>query len=72
MHRESRTFSDKIAYGLVRFARNIFDRVSGYKHVDGPPDPKMSIAELRQAGYLLDDKAWLNVGLVLSSLLRVA
>jgi len=39
----------------------MFDWVSGYRHVDGPPDPKMSIAELRKAGYLLDNKAWLNV-----------
>jgi len=39
----------------------MFDWVSGYRHVDGPPDPQMSIAELRKAGYLLDNKAWLNV-----------
>ncbi len=39
----------------------MFDLVSGYKHVEGPPDPKMSLAELRKAGYLLSDKAWLNV-----------
>lgn len=39
----------------------MFDWVSGYKHVDGPPDPNMSLAELRKAGYLLDANAWLNV-----------
>jgi hypothetical protein len=59
--------SDKLAYGLVKFARTIFDFVSGYKHVEGPPDPKMSLAELRKAGYLLDDKQWLTVSFVSES-----
>ena len=65
MHRETKTISDKLAYGLVKLARTIFDFVSGYKHVEGPPDPKMTIAELRKAGYLLDDKQWLTVSAVL-------
>jgi hypothetical protein len=64
LHRETKTISDKLAYGLVKLARTIFDFVSGYKHVEGPPDPKMTIAELRKAGYLLDDKQWLTVSSV--------
>lgn len=62
--------SDKLAFGLVKLARTMFDWVSRYKHVDGPPDPKMTIAELREAGYLLDDKAWLNVRFQSSRLLN--
>lgn len=65
LHRETKSISDKLAYGLVKLARTIFDFVSGYKHVEGPPDPKMTIAELRKAGYLLDDKQWLTVSAVL-------
>jgi ubiquinol oxidase len=64
LHRETKTISDKLAYGLVKLARTIFDFVSGYKHVEGPPDPKMTIAELRKAGYLLDDKQWLTVSAI--------
>ncbi|KXN88209.1 Alternative oxidase, mitochondrial, partial [Leucoagaricus sp. SymC.cos] len=71
LHRESRKMSDKVAHGLVKFARTMFDWVSGYKHVDSPPDPKMTIAELREAGYLLDDKAWLNRILFLESIAGV-
>jgi len=71
LHRETKTISDKLAYGLVKLARTIFDFVSGYKHVEGPPDPKMSIAELRKAGYLLDDKQWLTRILFLESIAGV-
>jgi len=60
-----------MAYGLVKLARTIFDFVSGYKHVEGPPDPKMTIAELRKAGYLLDDKQWLTRILFLESIAGV-
>jgi len=71
LHRETKTISDKLAYGLVKLARIIFDFVSGYKHVEGPPDPKMTIAELRKAGYLLDDKQWLTRILFLESIAGV-
>ncbi|KAF9454745.1 mitochondrial alternative oxidase [Macrolepiota fuliginosa MF-IS2] len=71
IHRERRTLSDKFAYGLVRLARTMFDLVSGYKHVDGPPDPNMSLAQLRKAGYLLSDQAWLNRILFLESIAGV-
>lgn len=39
----------------------MFDLVSGYKHVTIPPDEKMTLEELRKAGYLLDHHAWLGV-----------
>ncbi|KAJ3515391.1 hypothetical protein NLJ89_g1783 [Agrocybe chaxingu] len=71
LHRETKTFGDKLAHGLVILARKIFDLVSGYKHIEGPPDPGMSIAELRKAGYLLSDKQWLNRILFLESIAGV-
>ncbi|KAF8158328.1 mitochondrial alternative oxidase [Crassisporium funariophilum] len=71
LHRERKTLADKLAYGLVKFARSAFDFVSGYKHVDGPPDPGMTVAQLRKAGYLLDDKQWLNRILFLESIAGV-
>jgi len=71
LHHEGKTISDKLAYGFVKLARTIFDLVSGYKHVEGPPDPKMTIAELRKAGYLLDDKQWLTRILFLESIAGV-
>jgi ubiquinol oxidase len=52
---------DKVALGLVKLARSIFDFVSGYKHPEGPVDPNASIEELRKAGALLDEKQWLDV-----------
>jgi hypothetical protein len=61
LHRDARTLSDKLAYGLVRFARFGFDLVSRYKHVTIPPNDKMTVEELRKAGHLLDHQAWLNV-----------
>ena len=65
LHREAKTVSDKLAYGLVRLARRIFDLVSGYKHVQIAPDEKMTVQQLRKAGYLLDDRQWLNVRFIL-------
>jgi hypothetical protein len=63
MHRERKNLGDKLAYGFVRMSRSIFDFVSGYKHVEKPPAPGMTIEELRKAGYLLSDRQWLEVGL---------
>ncbi len=69
--------TDKIAYGLVRLARFAilysvrrsahnahragFDFVSRYKHKPLPPSHNMTLQELRDEGYLLDQNAWLNV-----------
>lgn len=64
LHRKRLNFSDSVAYGLVKLARVLFDKISGYKHMKTPPDPNMSLYELRKAGYLLDDKGWLSVSLV--------
>jgi hypothetical protein len=63
MHRERKNLGDKLAYGLVKMARSLFDLVSGYKHIEKPPVPEMTIEELRKAGYLLSDKQWLEVSL---------
>jgi len=64
LHREAHTLGDKVAFGLIRLARTIFDFVSGYKHVQGPLDPNMSLEEMRKTGLMLDDKQWLIVGVV--------
>lgn len=61
LHQKATTWSDKIAYGLVKFSRATFDFVSGYKHPTVPPSPDMTVEQLRKAGYLLDDRAWLTV-----------
>ncbi|KAF5382520.1 hypothetical protein D9615_002956 [Tricholomella constricta] len=71
LHHEAKTFSDKLAAGLVKFARSLFDLASGYKHVTVPPNEKMTVQELRAAGYLLDDRAWLNRILFLESVAGV-
>ncbi|EDR13811.1 uncharacterized protein LACBIDRAFT_309224 [Laccaria bicolor S238N-H82] len=71
LHQRANTWSDKIAYGLVKFARATFDFVSGYKHPTVPPSPDMTVAQLRKAGYLLDDRAWLTRILVLESIAGV-
>ncbi|RDB17903.1 Alternative oxidase, mitochondrial [Hypsizygus marmoreus] len=71
LHHEAKTVSDKMAAGLVKLARAMFDFVSGYKHKTIPPDEKMTLQELRNAGYLLDDRAWLNRILFLESIAGV-
>lgn len=71
LHQDARTLPDKVAYWLVRFARYMFDLVSGYKHVTIPPDEKMTLEELRKAGYLLDHHAWLGRILFLETIAGV-
>ncbi|KAF8964210.1 mitochondrial alternative oxidase [Flammula alnicola] len=71
LHRETKTLGDKLAYGLVKLARSIFDLVSGYKHIETPPAPGMTIEELRKAGYLLSDKQWLDRILFLETIAGV-
>ncbi|TFK40604.1 alternative oxidase-domain-containing protein [Crucibulum laeve] len=71
LHRATKTFSDKLAYGLVKFTRASFDFVSRYKHVEGPPDPNMSLEQLRKAGYMLSDRQWLHRILFLESIAGV-
>lgn len=61
LHRECKTIGDKMAYGLVKLSRSIFDLVSGYRHPKHPPTPGMTIEELRKGGYVLTDKQWLDV-----------
>lgn len=71
MHRERKNLGDKLAYGLVKMARSLFDFVSGYKHIEQPPAAGMTIEELRKAGYLLSDKQWLERILFLESIAGV-
>ncbi|KAL0960656.1 hypothetical protein HGRIS_005684 [Hohenbuehelia grisea] len=71
LHLEAKTFSDKIAYALVKLARAGFDIVSRYKHKTIPPCSNMTLEQLRKEGYLLDDKAWLNRILFLESIAGV-
>ncbi len=61
LHRDAENLGDRVARALVKLARSIFDFVSGYKHVKGPLDPNASLDDLRKAGFLFDDKQWLNV-----------
>jgi len=71
LHQEAKTIPDKLAYAMVILARKIFDMVSGYKHINIPPDEKMTLQDLRKAGYLLDDRAWLTRILFLESIAGV-
>ncbi|TFK28021.1 mitochondrial alternative oxidase [Coprinopsis marcescibilis] len=72
LHRPTKTISDKLAAGLVRLARTTFDVVSGYKHKPLPSNYKeMSVKELREQGYILDDRAWLRRILFLESIAGV-
>ncbi|THV05241.1 alternative oxidase [Dendrothele bispora CBS 962.96] len=71
LHREAKSFSDKLAASLVKLSRWGYDFVSGYKHKEIPPGKDMSLAELRKEGYLLDDKQWLSRILFLESIAGV-
>ncbi|KAG6917466.1 hypothetical protein DXG01_002443 [Tephrocybe rancida] len=71
LHREAKSIPDKMAYGMVKLARTMFDLVSRYKHVDIAPDEKMSVQQLREAGHLLTERAWLNRILFLESIAGV-
>jgi hypothetical protein len=71
LHREAKTMSDKLAYGLARLARWGFDFVSGYKHKPIPPNSDMTLQELREGGYLLDEHGWLNRILFLETIAGV-
>ncbi|KAF9565682.1 alternative oxidase [Agrocybe pediades] len=71
LRRERKTLGDKMAYGVVKLSRTLFDFVSGYKHVAKPPAPGMTIEELRKAGYLLSEKQWLERILFLESIAGV-
>ncbi|GAA5886729.1 hypothetical protein JCM6882_005870 [Rhodosporidiobolus microsporus] len=80
VHLEPKTFSDKLTYGMVRFARWGFDFVSGYKHAS--PEAAMEAAkkngkgnltvpELVKEGYLMSEKAWMARILYLESIAGV-
>jgi hypothetical protein len=72
LHRNAKTIPDKLAYSLVRIARWGYDFVSRYKHKPLPPNHKeMSVKELREGGYILDEQGWLNRILFLESIAGV-
>lgn len=71
LHRNAKTIGDKIAVNLVRFSRWAYDRISGYKHKEIPPDKDMTVAELRKEGYILDVDGWLNRILFLETIAGV-
>jgi len=60
LHRDAKTFSDKLAYSLVKAVRWGFDFVSGYRHKPIPPDSKLTLEQLRKGGYILDERQWLS------------
>ncbi len=53
--------TDKLAYGLVKLSRTLFDFVSGYRHKEIPKDKQLSLEELRKGRYVQDDKEWMLV-----------
>lgn len=71
VHRQPSTFSDKVARGLVKFARASFDWVSGYKEKSVPPAANLSLEELRKQGYALTEHQWLSRILFLESIAGV-
>ncbi|KAL5527883.1 hypothetical protein ACEPAG_6684 [Sanghuangporus baumii] len=60
VHRREVTLSDKMASGLVRLARKMFDLVSGYKHKPLPLGTNMTVEELRKEGYVMTEVGWMN------------
>jgi len=71
LHEKPKTISDKLAYGLVRLSRTLFDLVSGYRHKEIPKDKQMSLEELRKGRYIHDDKEWMLRFLFLESIAGV-
>lgn len=61
LHRDVKTFKDWIAYKLVKLARGTYDLVTGYRHKEIPPGSNMTVKELRDGGYILNEHQWLNV-----------
>jgi hypothetical protein len=71
LHQEAKTLGDKLAWGMVRFARWGFDFVSGYKHKPIPANHNMTIEQLRTGGYILDEHQWLSRILFLETIAGV-
>ncbi|TFY78481.1 hypothetical protein EWM64_g5530 [Hericium alpestre] len=71
LHRDAKTLSDKLAVNFCKLLRFGFDVVSGYKHKPIPPGSKLSLKELREGGYIMDEHAWLNRILFLESIAGV-
>ncbi|KAJ3484248.1 hypothetical protein NLI96_g5778 [Meripilus lineatus] len=71
MHRDAKTFSDKVAVTFVKALRYWFDIISNYKHKTIPPNSNMSLQELRKGGYVMDEGQWLKRVLFLESVAGV-
>ncbi|KAF8597085.1 alternative oxidase [Ceratobasidium sp. AG-I] len=59
IHRAPDCTGDKVALALVKLCRWGFDVFSQYKHKPIPPGSTMTLAELRQGGYVMTDSQWL-------------
>ncbi|EMD39933.1 hypothetical protein CERSUDRAFT_92418 [Gelatoporia subvermispora B] len=71
MHRDAKTLSDKVAVLFVRLLRWGFDIASGYQHKPVPPGSNMTVQELREKGYTMDERQWLRRILFLESVAGV-
>lgn len=71
IHRAPKTWQDKLAKGLVMFARRSFDIVTGYREKAIPQHHTMTLEELRQKGYLLTEAQWMRRILFLESIAGV-
>jgi len=71
LHREAKTFGDKLAASFVIVLRRGFDIISFYKHKEIPPNSTMTLEELRKGGYVMDETQWLRRILFLESVAGV-
>ncbi|KAF8349322.1 mitochondrial alternative oxidase [Amanita rubescens] len=71
LHQKPELLTDKLAHGLVKLSRTLFDFVSGYRHKEIPKDKQLSLEELRKGRYVQDDKEWMLRILFLESIAGV-
>ncbi|KAI0031474.1 alternative oxidase [Vararia minispora EC-137] len=70
-YRTPKTLSDRIASSFVHICRLSFDFVSGYKDKPMPIDKKLTLKELREQGYVMNDAQWLKRIIFLESIAGV-
>lgn len=73
IYRKPETYTDAAIRNLVRMTKWTFDKVTGYKGTHITPDhlKDSTIAQLREKGDLLSDKAWLKRIIFLESIAGV-
>ncbi|QRV74528.1 alternative oxidase [Ceratobasidium sp. AG-Ba] len=59
-HREPDCVGDRIALKLVKLCRWGFDMLSGYRSKPIPAGSSMTVAELRDKGYVMTESQWLT------------